>query len=365
MRYSQKMEQRLRCPEFGAMARIGSGIIVTLLFYGCGGCNQSLLLYRMPYADGTEVCVSQDHLTHSPANQVDLRGINGTGPYPVVAAQTGIVREIVDNLTQNCCGGTCGNNYVWLEHVGGEWTKYSHLATGSVTGDAGLELGEVVVAGTFLGFESDVGRACGSPTCNISNGVHNHFEVGVPNDPDDPLSTGNVGSLNGTNRIPRFCGVQGQILVQGRDETATRCASLNCIQSQESPSTEGNCQDGLDGDVCVQEVTTVNETSYTLGVDFFSSSVKIDLDWCPNANCDATVNAGRAIVVRFIVENDEIVFIANCQNRTIRETVHHVEEIVIENLQGLAEENTVCNGNQFSSAFARWELCDVPSSFAN
>lgn len=360
MRDSQKMERRLRCPGFGAMARIGSGLIVTLLFYGCGGCNQSFLLYRVPYANGTEVFVSNDHLTHSPVNKLDLRGINGAGPYPVVAAQTGIVRIIVDSLSQNCpCnGGTCGNNYVWLEHTGDEWTKYSHFATGSVTGDAALEVGDVVIAGTFLGFESNVGRACG---------VHLHFEVGIPNDPSDPLSSGNGGFLDGANRIPRICGVQGPtILVQGTNETAVTCDPLlHCIQSLESPSTEGNCQDGLDGEVCVQEVTTVNETSYTLGVDFFSSSVKIDLDWCPNANCDATVNAGRAIVVRFIVENDEIVFIANCQNRTILETVHHVEEIVIENLQGMAEENTVCNGNEFMNAFARWELCDVPSSFAN
>ncbi len=342
------------------MLRITSLLLLTITLAACTNPNQSFLLYRLPYEDGTEVAIWQDHLTHSPPNRLDLAGVNGDAPYPVVAAATGIVRIIEDDNTQNCCDGTCANNYVWLEHLGGEWTKYSHLETDSVSEDADLDVGDIVVAGTFLGWESNVGRACGT---------HLHFEVGIPDDPDNPLKPGNVGEIDGVNKIPRFCGVPGQIVEMDEVETAVPCGFLNCIQSTESPSTEGNCGDGLGGEVCVQEIENVALTStYAYGVDFFSTSVKIDLDWCPNADCtDAT--SGRALHVTFILDDpddpnaDPITFIANCQNRRVLETVHHVAEIIIDEAPNLSEENTVCLGNTFPDAFARWEICEVPPQF--
>ncbi len=348
----------LRCARytFGTLAVFVAVFTVSLM--GCNG--QSLLVYRLPYADGTSVYVSRDHLTHTPANRLDLVGQGAAGgPKKVVAAQTGIIRYIVDGNTEVCCGGSCANNYVWIEHLGGEWSKYSHLDTGSVTGNAGLSVGDLVVAGTFLGYESNIGRACG---------VHLHFEVAVPNDPANPLQAGNGGFINGINRIPRFCGVPGGILVAGDTWKADHCALVTtCIRSVESPTTVGACEDGLSGDVCVEQIADNALTStYMRGTDFASSSLQIHLEWCPNATCDPNVSFGRAVqvVVYFIDGNkDPLVFIANCQNRMIHETVHGVDEVVIEETPNLIEENVICLGNEALHAYAKWEICEVSPSF--
>jgi hypothetical protein len=47
----------------------------------------------------------------------------------------------------------------------------------------------------------------------------------------------------------------------------------------------------------------------------------------------------------------------------VLETVHHVAEIIIDEAPNLSEENTVCLGNTFPDAFARWEICEVPPQF--
>ncbi len=83
-----------------------------------------------------------------------------------------------------------------------------------MTGDAGLAVGDEVEAGTFLGYESDVGRACG---------VHLHFEVGVPDDPAEPLVDERVGELDGERVVPRYCGVEGGMLYEGDEVEAGGC----------------------------------------------------------------------------------------------------------------------------------------------
>lgn len=331
------------------------GLAFTFLTIACGctSPDQSLLVYRVPYADGTQVRVRNDHLSHRKA--IDMNGVSDDGPYRIVVAQTGVIRIIEDGNTQNCPGGTCPNNYVWVEHPGVEWTKYGHVATGSVTGDAGLSVGDVVIAGTFLGIESDVGNTGGELL---------HFEVAVPNDPANPLKPGPEGFIDGKRRIPRICRIPGVTFVKGNTYTAQRCDSLlDCIQSQESPSTEGNCGPGLGGDVCVQEIRNVAITStYNRGEHFNSSTLKIDLEWCPNADCDPDETDGRAVQVTFILDipdSDPIGFIANCQNRRILETVHNVQQVIIDEVPNLSPANTACNGNQFFEAFARWEICEV------
>ncbi|WP_176445660.1 M23 family metallopeptidase [Blastococcus mobilis] len=177
-------------------------------------------LYRIPYADGTRVRVTRDAETHSPVRgRLDLVGVGGRGPHQVVAADAGRVVAIEDGNTvhseQHCTRTYAPNNYVWIRHASGEWTKYSHLSPGSVRDDAGLSEGDVVERGTFLGYEDDIGCA---------DGVHLHFEVAVPDDPADPFESAG-GFIDGHNRAPAFCGdgVVDRTLVAGSTYTATTC----------------------------------------------------------------------------------------------------------------------------------------------
>lgn len=164
----------------------------------------SAAIYRIPYVDGTAVTANNDHLTHpNVPNRVDLGGGDLT---PIVAAASGTIRAVVDrhgnynglgdgkawdqttdqddSLEHSCSDakdmdgnsiedstvvGFCSdyNNYVWIEHPNGEWTKYTHFATGSVTAN-GWAVGDVVLVGQALGLQSDIGSASGS---------HLHFEV--------------------------------------------------------------------------------------------------------------------------------------------------------------------------------------------
>ncbi len=196
-------------------------------------------VYRLPFANGTDVFFSNNHTNH-PArlNEIDMSGIGS--PTTVVSAAAGWIRVISENNDTKCpsaCGsdnncdnsqdgsadnaaaqtaacdgytgpssfccekdiednggscpngGTCKknpdscntnapNNFVWIEHANGEWSKYSHMLFGSVGQGtdnfgnlgAGHFVGEWVAAGTPLGIEGDVGFA---------SGPHVHFEIDV------------------------------------------------------------------------------------------------------------------------------------------------------------------------------------------
>ena len=160
--------------------------------------------YSFPYEAGTTVHVTNDADSHSPANRIDMSGTSG-GPYRVVAAAAGRVMFVEDSHNVN--GGCANNNYIWIAHDNGEWTKYSHVAyhSGSVT--AGLNVGDWVQAGQFLGIESDIGCASGD---------HVHFEVAVPNDLSDPINPVG-GYIKGVNLVPKVCGISGQTFVAGQN----------------------------------------------------------------------------------------------------------------------------------------------------
>jgi murein DD-endopeptidase MepM/ murein hydrolase activator NlpD len=174
-------------------------------------------VYRLPYGDGVRVRISRDHRTHHPPNRLDLVGVGATS-YRIVAAARGIVRYIVDEFDVRQDSGTtryCNNNYVWLEHPNGEWTKYSHVRQHSAQRRASLHVGDVVEAGTYLGDEGDVGCATRS---------HLHFEVAVPYDRTHPITyTG--GFIKGRNLVPRFCGVPEEVLLAGATYVATKCGN--------------------------------------------------------------------------------------------------------------------------------------------
>lgn len=181
--------------------------------------------YRLPYANNVTFKVNRDHLTHSPSKtRLDLGGTagGGGGTYPIVAAAAGTVMWIVDNNTTNCGGCSAFNNYVWIRHSNGEWTKYTHFMTGSVTTNAQLTVGMNVAAGRYLGDEGKVGAA---------NSEHLHFEVAFP------TNTANItnaiqlsgGFVFGPNRIPLFCDVAGHIILDGQTFGAGPCSGDPCV----------------------------------------------------------------------------------------------------------------------------------------
>jgi murein DD-endopeptidase MepM/ murein hydrolase activator NlpD len=178
-------------------------------------------LYRLPFADGLTIKVFDDFVTHRPVGRVDLFATAGPQPYRVVAAAAGRIVAIQDSFGEQQSGRAakdCHNNYVWIAHPNGEWTNYSHLVQHSVTGKAGLKVGDAVKAGAYLGDEGAVG-------CAMLN--HIHFEVAVP-DTAHPIDEGgflldNEGGKR--ERNPRFCGVAGETVRKDMSYVATACVA--------------------------------------------------------------------------------------------------------------------------------------------
>ena len=216
-------------------------------------------IYRIPYADGVDMSVGRDHHTHTPVDRYDLNAGVGT---QVVAAASGWIRAIVDfngnspgagdgvdingdpqdDTLEHSCGnnppentvvGSCSNynNYVWIEHPNGEWSKYTHLGTGSVTAlgwTVDLETHDInapnwINAGEVIGVEGDIGQATNS---SGNPAYHLHWEVARPLDPNDDLEWGTLGGgfNNGENIIPTICDIGGNSLFDaGEDYIAAPC----------------------------------------------------------------------------------------------------------------------------------------------
>ena len=324
----------------------------------------STAVYRIPYADGTQVTVTRDHHTHAPAgDRIDMVG--SAPPATVVAAASGTVMAIVDihgnsngngdGLDLNGAAGTllndgvtphsdvfehscqdatedfdndnqfdpgedldgdgvfddpilnstvigrCQNynNYVWLRHANGEWTKYTHMATGSVSGGPGnLSVGDTVLVGQTLGIEADIGSA---------GGRHLHHEVAVPTNAGDdtPFSGpfviapipggGNAppgggapsgyyagGFIQGTNRVPLVCDIPGNLYADsntnpnpGADTfTANPCTNT-------APTADGG------GPYTVDEGTTI-QLDGTSSND--PENALLTFSWSPGTNLDDTTS---------------------------------------------------------------------------
>lgn len=287
----------------------GSNMVVQTGMITVQNCQLSSGIYRVPYADGTDVNISRDHITHAPAPlRLDMSGTGGNGgPYTIVAAADGWIRALVD-FHSGCCSGLSGcsdcNNYVWIQHTNGEWTKYTHFITGSVTAN-NFTLGQFICAGTPLGLEGDVGSSSGGGsnraaiTCdgnvalqnsidsvnavNIGLGndsmrcaIHLHFEVGIPDDLSDPFDTLG-GFLNGQNLIPVFCDIPGNIMVGGTSVTANPCDY-------------GSCDDDL---VLQNQDFNVGE----IGVFQANNEITADNNFDVNAEGNVLMSAGERITL--------------------------------------------------------------------
>ena len=188
-------------------------------------------VYRIPYRDGTDVKVSFDYFTHSPdQGKIDMHAKSRSDP-AIVAAADGTIRIIQDSRSKwqhpwdELHKGPCMNNFVWIEHDNGEWSKYSHMQQWSTTKRAGLSVGDRVEQGDLLGYEGKVGCAGSS---------HLHFEVAVPGiepaKPFDPAHPyvyfdANGGGLlanakSNRNRNPRICGIATVTFQHGESYTA-------------------------------------------------------------------------------------------------------------------------------------------------
>lgn len=185
---------------------------------------ESAGVYRLPFADDTEVSVFDDAASHRPVGAVDLVGEPREGKlHRVVAAADGTVMAIQDGFSEQQSGraaSECRNNFLWLAHPNGEWTLYGHMATGATSGKAGLRVGDHVRAGQYVGDEGAVG-------CAMLN--HVHFEVAVPQ-AGGPIDKG--GFLNGNEqrqrmRVPRFCDVPDQAVRKDAHYTAAPCAGAS------------------------------------------------------------------------------------------------------------------------------------------
>lgn len=194
-------------------------IPILVLFGGCrhnptvpSGPILSDGVYRIPYENGKSVHVTNDHNDHNPIGPIDMNASSGNSPHKIVAAADGTIRAVVDSFSARIdsdTGAACTNNYVWIEHPNGEWSKYSHMQQNSSTINAGLSIGITVTGGQYLGDEGEVGCA---------SGPHLHFEIGVPQVTNPFTVTGgflndNAGSSR--NRIPRICGIQNELFVSG------------------------------------------------------------------------------------------------------------------------------------------------------
>ena len=186
----------------------------------CGPFELSKGIYRIPYVDGTTVRVTNDHFNHCPRGRIDMVGKGGSAPYKIAAAADGWIRAIEDDNSIKCdCKITnCRNNYVWIEHPNGEWTKYTHFVKNSVT-DLDHKVGDWITAGTYLGDEGSVGCA---------SGVHEHFEAAQPVDTNTLIFSEYGGYIDedwAKNVIPVICSITGNVFVENTEYVAGDCES--------------------------------------------------------------------------------------------------------------------------------------------
>lgn len=187
----------------------------------CGPYDFSKGVYRLPYEDGILVHCTNDHFKHCPRGALDMSGAAGQSSYNVVASADGWIRAINDEDSEECScegGDNCNNNYVWMEHPNGEWTKYTHVRQNSVD-DLGLAEDDWVSRGTIIGKEGSVG---------CSTGDHVHFEVAVPIDTNILLFDEDGGWIDNDwarNLVPVFCSITGNKMVSGADYLAFDCSS--------------------------------------------------------------------------------------------------------------------------------------------
>ncbi len=264
---------------------LGNGVDIN------GNAGQLLLDGVTPHTDAAE---------HSCQDTEDANG-NGVLDGGEDVNGNGTLETTVPNMLVI---GTCQqyNNYVWLRHPNGEWSKYSHLATGSVTGAPGnLSVGDTVTVGQVLGIESDIGRA---------GGRHLHHEIAWPNNltDDTPFNNGSFvpgvipgggqapppgsppgtpngyyagGFIQGVNRAPIVCDIPGNLYADNSTSPGNNTFTANPCTNTAPVADAG-------GPYSVDEGSTV-QLDGTASFDPENSF--LTYSWSPGANLDDTTSA--------------------------------------------------------------------------
>lgn len=291
----------------------------------------SAAIYRIPYQDGTLVDVTGDAHNHGGANgnrdRIDMVAVDNTGtpivsgfaaatgPAAVgdpagliVAAASGIIRVIEDDqgddygrgdglsaggaaqpddsLEHLCTDDTvmppgedCDNhnNFVWIEHPNGEWSKYSHFRTGTVRIDYGWAENDTVEVGDVLGEEGNVGFAFGT---------HLHFEIAELGAFTGtlPPNIGNPGGFisdTSLNHNPRVCdGTTADYEYVDDNDGTTALTAGDCVNV--APVADAG------GDYTVDEGSTVMLDGS--GSSDIHNSL-LTYSWSPAANLDDPTSA--------------------------------------------------------------------------
>lgn len=217
-------------------------------------------IYRSPYINGQEYGVAQDEVTHSPLGAYDLRatGVNDCDTHKIVAAGPGIVRYAVDSYNVSGPGNSASNNYLWIQHTNGEWTKYTHFKQNSIQ----VTVGQTVCEGTFLGYECAIGAV--SP----ANFRHLHFEVRRPVDPINPNMDLTGGFMDSTEPrlIPVVCDITNNHWAQGDVNTAANCS---CSMANESFNFLAVGNGGIEISLATTSVTAGTAVTFSNGSNGF------------------------------------------------------------------------------------------------
>lgn len=257
----------------------------------CGPYELSRGVYRLPFVDGTEIEVVCDHFSHCPRGRLDMIGTDGeiSDEYHICAAADGWIRAIVDNhhVQCDCSVSSCENNYVWIEHPNGEWTKYTHMKQNSVTNLGHFE-DEWVTAGTYLGNEGDVGCA---------GGVHLHFEAAQPIDTNTLVFSASGGYIDdnwATNVIPVFCGIGGNVMVTGETYVAGDCPSACGGFVSPVPITyEAGAYEVVLNDNSISNTVAISFEGYSSGVFQAGSSITLEEGFEVLSNATFTARIGE------------------------------------------------------------------------
>jgi hypothetical protein len=256
----------------------------------CGPYELSRGVYRLPFVDGTEIEVVCDHFSHCPRGRLDMIGTDGEigDEYHICAAADGWIRAIVDNhnVQCDCSVSSCENNYVWIEHPNGEWTKYTHMKQNSVANLGHFE-DEWVTAGTYLGDEGDVGCA---------GGVHLHFEAAQPIDTNTLVFSESGGYIDdnwATNVIPVFCSIGGNVMVTGETYVAGDCPSAcGGFVSPFTTTYETGAYQVILNDNSISNSVAVTFEGYSSGVFQAGSSVTLKEGFEVLSNATFTARIG-------------------------------------------------------------------------